>query len=166
MRFHLLAIAAILCAPAASAFAVEQAETRVIPLQNGGTLLQKALPEGNVVEFDVLAVSVPARMPNYCAVSAMVVKVWSGNAWRAGMPLALNVPCAEYGLIPAANSNDGFTPVNARSLQQSRRGIARLSDNGELIWHTGVMRQYGPWGMVTGYRVLDARMIPVSARPS
>jgi hypothetical protein len=166
MRFHLLAIAAILCAPAASAFAVEQVETRAIPLPNGGVMIQKALPEGNVVEFDVLAVSVPTRMPNYCAVSAMVTKVWSGTAWRAGMPLALNVPCAEYGLIPADARNDGFTPVNARSLQQSRQGIARLSDNGELMWHPGVMRQYGQWGLVSGYRVLDARMIPAQAKPS
>ncbi len=164
MRFQVLAIAAILCAPAASAFAVEQVETR--PAPSGGISIQKTLHEGNVVEFEVMAVTVPARLPNYCAVSAMVTRVWSGKAWREGMPLALNVPCAEYGLVPAAAGQDGFMPVNARSLQQSRRGIARLDDRGELVWHHYGLRQYGSWGAVSGYRVLDTRMIPAAARPS
>jgi hypothetical protein len=164
MRFHLLAIAAILCAPAASAFAVEQVKPRPTT-PPPGTAIPLDL-EGNVVEFDVLAVTVPSRLPNYCAVNAMVTRVWSGKAWREGMPLALNVPCAEYGLVPAAPGSDGFMPVNARSLQQSRQGIARLADNGEIMWHAGMMRPYGPWGTVFGYRVLDARMIPAAARPS
>lgn len=166
MRLSVLAIAAILCLPAASAFAVEQAPTRANPQPGGGVLIQKSLPEANVVEFAVLAVSVPSRLPNSCAVSAVVAQVWSGTAWRAGQPLALNVPCAEYGLIPAAAHQDGFVPVNARSLQQSVRGIARLTDTGELVWHDAGLKQYGPWGAVSGYRVLDARMIPASARPS
>jgi len=145
MRSLLLAaIAATALAPA-----VQAAEVKAVSL------------EGNVVEFAVLAVTVPSRLPNYCAVSAVVDKVWAGTAFRSGQPLALNVPCAEYGLIPANAWNDGFTPVNARSLQQSGRGIARLTDAGELVWHHGGLRQYGQWGSVAGYRVLDARMIPV-----
>lgn len=166
MRFHSLAIAAILCAPAASAFAVEQLEPRSIPTLSASAPVQKAQSEGNVVEFVVMAVTVPARLPNTCAVSAMVTRVWAGKAWREGMPLALNVPCAEYGLIPAAVPNDGFTPVNVRSLQQSRRGIARFSDAGELLWHDAGLKSYGPWGAVSGYRVLDTRMIPAAARSS
>ena len=164
MRFHILAIAAILCAPAASAFAVEQVKPRPSPPQS--IMLTAEMMEANVVEFEVMAVSVPSRLPNYCAVSAMVLKVWAGKAFREGLPLALNVPCAEYGLVPAAAAHDGFTPVNARSLQQSRRGIARLSDTGEILWNAGMMRPYGPWGTVFGYRVLDARMIPAELRPS
>jgi hypothetical protein len=117
--------------------------------------------EGNVIEFEVLAVTVPARLPNYCAVSAIVGRVWQGTAYRPGQPVALNVPCAEYGLMSAKASLDNFTPVNARTLQQSRRGLARLDDNGELVWHHAGLRQYGQWGSVSGYRVLDARMIPV-----
>jgi hypothetical protein len=117
--------------------------------------------EGNVIEFEVLAVTVPSRLPNYCAVGAVVRHVWEGTAYRAGQPIAINVPCAEYGLMSAKASLDNFTPVNARTLQQSRQGIARLGENGELIWDHFNLRQYGQWGAVSGYRVLDARMLPV-----
>jgi hypothetical protein len=126
--------------------------------------LSVAIADGNVIEFALLAVTVPAKLPNYCAVSAMVERVWQGSAYRPGQPIALNVPCAEYGLMSAKATLDNFTPVNARTLQQSRRGIARIDGNGELIWHHANLRQYGQWGAVAGYRVLDARMIPVQQR--
>ena len=133
------------------------------------TLAPAALAAGtaqdsNVIEFQVLGVSVPAKLPNYCAVTAMVGKVWQGTDYRPGQPLLLDVPCAEYGLIPANARLDGFIPVNARSLQQSQRGIARLDEKGALMWSPEDLRPYGPWGAVAGYRVLDARMIPQPIR--
>lgn len=126
--------------------------------------LSVAPSDGNVVEFELLAVTVPTKLPNYCTVSAVIERVWQGKAYRVGQPIALNVPCAEYGLMSAKARLDNFTPVNARTLQQSRRGIARLDDNGELIWQHAEFRQYGLWGAVAGYRVLDVRMIPVQQR--
>jgi hypothetical protein len=121
------------------------------------------LEEGNVVEFQVLTTTVPAQLPGTCTVAAMVDRVWEGSAYRFGQPLLLNVPCAEFGLLSANVWSDGLTPVNARTLQQSRRGIARLDDRGNLIWQSANLRQYGQWGAVAGYRVLDLRMLP--ARP-
>lgn len=127
------------------------------------TVQVKTAPEGNVVEFDVLAVTAPASLPGFCAVTAMAGKVWQGTAFHPGEPLLLSVPCAQYGLIPAqAAIADGLTPVQVRSLQQSRHGIARLSDTGELLWQDAGGRNYGPWGEVAGYRVLDAHMLPVT----
>lgn len=123
----------------------------------------KTLPEGNVVEFDVLAIAAPASLPGFCAVTAVAGKVWQGTAFHPGQPLFLSVPCAQYGLIPAhAAIADGPVPVQVRSLQQSRHGIARLSDSGELLWQDAGGRNYGPWGEVAGYRVLDARMLPLT----
>jgi hypothetical protein len=117
--------------------------------------------EGNVVEFQVFAVTLPALLPGQCTVTAMVDRVWQGGAYHYGQPLLLSVPCAEYGLISANAWSDGFTPVNARTLEKSSHGIARISDKGELIWHHAGLRQYGQWGAVAGYRVLDLRMLPV-----
>ena len=125
----------------------------------------KAAPEGNdgnVVEFDVLAIAAPPSLPGFCAVTAVAGKVWQGTAFHSGEPLFLSVPCAEYGLVPATARMDGITPVQVRSLQQSRHGIARLDDKGALIWQGAAGRNYGPWGEVAGYRVLDARMLPLT----
>ncbi|MBV9550630.1 MAG: hypothetical protein JO256_13260 [Alphaproteobacteria bacterium] len=124
--------------------------------------LSVILPEGNVVEFDVLAVAAPPALPGVCAVSGITSKVWQGTAYRFGQPLLLSVPCAEYGLIPANARFDGISPVNVHSLQQSAHGIARLSDEGKLLWQDVGHRSYGAWGQVAGYRVLDARMLPVT----
>jgi hypothetical protein len=123
-----------------------------------------AQPDGNVVEFDVLAVAAPPALPGVCAVTGVAGKVWQGSAYRSGQPLLLSVPCAEYGLIPANTRLGGVMPVNVRSLQQSGHGIARLSDQGELLWQDSAHQTYGGWGQVAGYRVLDARMLP--AMPS
>jgi hypothetical protein len=117
---------------------------------------------GNVVEFDVLAVAAPPSLPGLCAVTGIASRVWQGEAYRAGQPLFLNVPCAEYGLVPANVRMDGIVPVNVRSLQQSGHGIARLGDDGALLWQGGAGRGYGLWGQVAGYRVLDPRMLPVT----
>jgi len=125
----------------------------------------KAAPEGNegnVVEFDVLGVAAPPALPGLCAVTGMTSRVWQGENYRAGQPLFLNVPCAEYGLTLANARMDGIVPVNVHSLQQSRHGIARLDGNGALLWQGGAGRGYGPWGQVAGYRVLDPRMLPVT----
>ncbi len=113
----------------------------------------------NVVEFDVLAVAAPPMLPGVCAVSGITSKVWEGEAYRFGQPLLLSVPCATYGLLPAKAPSDGIVPVNVRSLQQSRHGIARLTDDGKLLWQDGG-KNYGLWGQVAGYRVLDVRMLP------
>jgi hypothetical protein len=123
-----------------------------------------AIPEGNVVEFHVATVAVPSKLPNYCIVGAVISKVWQGEAYRAGQALMLDVPCAHNTLIPANAWNDGFTPVNVRTLQQSTHGIARLDDKGQLMWHSNGLQQYGMWGAVAGYRVLDVRMLP--AKPT
>ena len=138
--------------------------TAFAPAVQAADSLTIEIAEGNVVEFKVFAVTVPSRLPNYCAVSAMVSHVWQGTAYRAGQPLALNVPCAEYGLMSAKVTFDGFTPVNARTLQQSSHGIARLDDHGGLLWQHANLQQYGQWGSVSGYRVLDARMLPAQQR--
>ena len=121
-----------------------------------------ALPGDNVVEFDVLAVATPPSLPGFCAVTAMAGKVWQGTAFHSGQPLFLRVPCAEYGLMPANAVGDGPLPVQVRSLQRSRHGIARLSDSGVLLWQDAGGRNYGAWGQVAGYRVLDASMLPVT----
>jgi len=121
-------------------------------------------PNGNVVEFDVIAIAAPPSLPGFCAVTGVTGKVWQGSAYRSGQPLFLSVPCAQYGLIPANARTDGIMPVNVRSLEQSRHGIARLSDDGELLWQDAVRKTYGGWGQVAGYRVLDARML--AATPS
>lgn len=123
-----------------------------------------AAPGSNVVEFDVLAVAAPPSLPGLCAVSAVAGKVWQGRAYHAGQLLLLTVPCAEEGLIPANVRFNGLMPVNVHSLQRSSHGIARLSDAGTLLWQDGGRRNYGLWGQVAGYRVLDARMLP--AMPS
>jgi hypothetical protein len=122
-----------------------------------------AVPQGNVVEFDVLAVATPLSLPGFCAVTAVVGKVWQGTAFHSGQPLFLSVPCAQYGLMPAKAVGDGPLPVQVRSLQQSRHGIARLSDSGRLLWQNADGRDYGVWGQVAGYRVLDASMVPAIA---
>lgn len=118
--------------------------------------------DGNVVEFDVIAIAAPPSLPGFCAVTAVTGKVWQGTTYRSGQPLFLSVPCAQYGLIPAKARTDGIMPVNVRSLEQSRHGIARLSDEGELLWQDSVRKNYGGWGQVAGYRVLDARMLPAT----
>ena len=126
---------------------------------------KKAAPDGddgNVVEFDVVAIAAPAPLPGFCAVTAVAGKIWQGTAFRPGQPLFLRVPCAEYGLVPANARMDGIVPVNVRSLEQSRHGIARLDDKGALIWQGAAGRNYGPWGEVAGYRVLDVRMLPLT----
>ena len=140
----------------------------ILALMSAATLAPAAqaapVPDVNVVEFNLLAVTVPSKLPNYCTVSAVIRRVWEGTAYRPGQPIALNVPCAEYGLMSAKVWFDGFTPVNARTLQQSSHGMARIDDKGELIWQHANLRQYGPWGSVSGYRVLDVRMIPMPQR--
>jgi len=136
----------------ASTAAAQAAEVKNLPEGN----------DGNVVEFDVQAVAAPQALPGLCAVTGVTTRVWQGAVYRAGQPLLLSVPCAEYGLIPANVRMDGIAPVNVRSLQQSGHGIARLGDNGELLWQGGAGRFYGPWGQVAGYRVLDPRMLPVT----
>ena len=111
--------------------------------------------------FDVLAVAPPPVLPGFCAVTGIASRVWQGDAYRAGQPLLLKVPCAEYGLVPANVRMDGIVPVNVHSLQQSAHGIARLSADGALLWQDFGRKNYGPWGQVAGYRVLDPRMLPV-----
>ena len=143
---HLIAVLAL----AASVTAVQAAEVNTVTL--GG---------GNVVEFDVATVVAPPALPGVCAVSGVTRKVWEGTAYRAGQPLFLTVPCASYGLIPANVRMDGIVPVNISSLRQSHHGIARLSDQGALIWQDGG-KNYGLWGQVAGYRVLDPRMLLVT----
>jgi hypothetical protein len=115
---------------------------------------------GNVVEFDVTAVVTPPSLPGLCAVTGVATRVWEGSAYRRGQPLFLTVPCASYGLIPANVRLGGIVPVNVGSLRQSHHGIARLGDDGALIWQDGG-KSYGLWGQVAGYRVLDPRMLPV-----
>jgi len=147
MRLLIAAFALAACTAAAQA-----AEVKNLPDGN----------EGNVVEFDVLTVVAPPALPGLCAVTGLTSRVWQGEAYRVGQPLLLSVPCAEYGLIPANARFDGIVPVNVHSLQQSSHGIARLGDNGVLLWQGGAGRGYGPWGQVAGYRVLDPRMLPVT----
>jgi len=134
----------------ATATAVQAAEVSTITL--GG---------GNVVEFDVATVVTPPALPGICAVNGVATRVWQGSAYRVGQPLLLAVPCASYGLIPANVRLDGIVPVNIGSLRTSHHGIARLSDQGALIWQDEG-RSYGLWGQVAGYRVLDPRMLPVT----
>ncbi len=145
---RLLIAAAALAAVTATA--AQAADSRVV-----------IIPDGNVVEFDVLAVAAPPALPGLCAVTGIASRVWQGTAYRAGQPLLLSVPCAEYGLVPANVRLDGIVPVNVHSLEQSKHGIARLGDDGALLWQGGTGSSYGPWGQVAGYRVLDARMLPV-----
>lgn len=145
-------------------FAALSAAALVLPAQAAETLAAPSAQDGNVIEFRVLSVLVPDKLPSHCVVTAQVGKVWQGAAYRTGQPLALQVPCAEYGLIPVNVRTDGIMPVNARSLAQSQRGIARLDDHGELVWSHEGARAYGPWGAVAGYRVLDVRMLPAPIR--
>jgi hypothetical protein len=119
---------------------------------------------GNVVEFDVIQVAAPPALPGVCAVAGVTTRVWQGSVYHGGQPLLLSVPCAEYGLVNTNVRFDGVQPVNVHSLQQSQHGIARLSDQGELLWQDEGHKNYGAWGQVAGYRVLDARMLP--AMPS
>jgi hypothetical protein len=124
----------------------------------------KTATNSNVVEFDVIAIAAPPSLPGFCAVTGVTGKVWQGSTYRSGQPLFLSVPCAQYGLIPANVRTDGIMPVNIRSLEQSRHGIARLSDEGALLWQDVGRKTYGGWGQVAGYRVLDNRML--AAMPS
>ena len=125
--------------------------------------IKSATPsDGNVVEFDVLTMTAPPSLPGFCAVTGVAAKVWQGGTYRSGQPLFLSVPCAQYGLIPANARTDGIMPVNIRSLEQSKHGIARLSDQGELLWQDAGHKAFGGWGQVAGYRVLDARMLPAT----
>lgn len=145
-------------------FAAISIAALALPAQAAENFAAGSAQDGNVIEFQVLSVTVPAKLPSYCAVTAQVGKVWQGTGYRAGQPVVLHVPCAEYGLIPANVRDDGFIPVNARTLAQSQRGIARLDERGELVWNDASLRQYGPWGAVAGYRVLDVRMLPAPIR--
>ena len=134
----------------AAATAAQAAEVNTVTL--GG---------GNVVEFDVATIVEPPTLPGVCAVTGVARKVWEGTAYRAGQPLFLTVPCASYGLIPANVRMDGIVLVNVSSLRQSHHGVARLTDQGALIWHDGG-KSYGLLGQVAGYRVLDPRMLQVT----
>jgi hypothetical protein len=118
-------------------------------------------PDGNVVELRVNDVAVPTILPGVCTVEAGISKVWFGTAFHAGQVLTLDVPCDGSRLIQAA-SFDGVTPVNAEALRRSRRAIVRLDDEGKILWQSNNLTPYGGLGTVTGYRVLDGQLMPLT----
>jgi hypothetical protein len=118
-------------------------------------------PDGNVVELNVNSVAVPPSLPGVCTVDAGIGKVWSGTAFHVGQLLTLDVPCDQSRMIQVAARYDAIAPVNAGALRRSRRAIVRLDDEGRIVWQ-GTLTPYGQWGAVTGYRVLDGQLLPLT----
>lgn len=146
---HVLAATLALCVSATAASAA------------GLQLDTIQIPEGNVVELSVNNVAVPSSLPGVCTVEAGIGKVWIGTAFQVGQLLTLDVPCDQSRLIQAAAHFGGITPVNADALRRSRRAIVRLDDEGKIMWQTD-LTPYGTWGTVTGYRVLDGQLLPLT----
>jgi hypothetical protein len=58
------------------------------------------------------------------------------------------------------HAKHGAPLVDPQVLQESRQGIAHLSNAGTLIWGA-TPKSYGTFGPVSGYRVYDGVMLPV-----
>ena len=121
------------------------------------------LSEGNVVSLRVAAVTAPDLLPGACEVGGVVTKVWTGQAFRAGQRIVLHVPCGQQFRLmhAAANYAEPVVLQDVNLLKRSRMGIARLDDNGELMWRS-LPAIYADFGMLSGYRILDATTLPVS----
>lgn len=116
----------------------------------------------NVVLIATSKVDLPSTLPGLCRVKGTVSQVWEGKTFHAGQTLTLHVPCS--------GGNSYMTPIEVAPgqsayfvsvdvLRKSKQALARINDQGALIWHPSA-RTYGPWGVADGYRVLDGALLP------
>ena len=118
----------------------------------------------NVLLLDVAKVTVPDKLPGECDVNGSVNRVYQGTAYRAGQAIALKVPCSsgEPKLSPAVaviTGGENVYYVPAPILKNSHQGLARLDDDGKLIW-SATSNVYGGWGIAYGYKVVGGTAMP------
>lgn len=120
-------------------------------------------PGDDVLVVAPVSVDVPSKLPGDCRVTAKVLDVMAGSAFRPGQTMSIKVPCSNRAPVlddrPASRAPLGgyLDPV---ILRHSTRGFVHLDDLGHLIWapsHHG----YPPYGVAFGYRVLDGVKLPV-----
>jgi hypothetical protein len=119
----------------------------------------------NVIVVTPISVDVPPNLPGDCRVTAKVLEVMAGSAFKPGQTTSIKVPCSNRAPVfddrPASRTTRGgeLDPV---VLRHSTRGFVHLDDSGRLIW-TAAARPYAPYGVAFGYRVLDGVKVPVRA---
>ena len=120
----------------------------------------------NVLVVAPVSVNVPASLPGDCRVTARVLEVLAGSAFKAGEMTSITVPCSNRAPVLDDRPATG-TPSAGRLdpvvLRHSTRGFVHLDDVGHLIW-TATARGYPPYGVAFGYRVLDGVKLPVERR--
>lgn len=118
----------------------------------------------NVVVLRVAIVAIPRTLPGACAIRGVVEEVREGHGFRPGQRIAIRVPCARHGSgrLPPPARGRGQPVFDVEVLSRHRHSIARVDDEGRLIWRRSA-HPYGRYGYVAGYRVLDAVFLP--ARP-
>ncbi|HEX3700226.1 MAG TPA: hypothetical protein VHV27_06080 [Phenylobacterium sp.] len=124
----------------------------------------------NLVVIQVRRVDLPERVPGDCRVAGVVSQVLDGGAYHVGQLLTLDVPCSPHPILDAKPLRP--TPFAERGqldpqvLKSSRTGVARLDDDGRLIWEgppIALRRGLpGALGGVFGYRILDPVIIPAA----
>lgn len=126
------------------------------------SMLPAAAAGDNVVLVAVNKVDLPSKLPGLCRLNGVISQVWDGKAFHSGQALVLSVPCSA--------GNPFSTPANlirgqgahffaVDVLVKSKQGFARIDDSGALIWEPS-KRSYGPWGVASGYRVMDGALLP------
>jgi hypothetical protein len=116
----------------------------------------------NVVLIATSKVDAPSRLPGLCRVKGTISQVWEGKTFHAGQTLTVRVPCSggnSYMTPVNAGEGPGAYLVSVSVLRKSKQALARINDQGALIWHASA-RTYGPWGVADGYRVLDGALLP------
>lgn len=119
----------------------------------------------NVVLLNVEKVAVPDKFPGLCDVTGTITNIFQGAAFHHGQAIAVKVPCSSGAptLTPAVAVITGginvyFVP--APILKNSHLGLARLDDQGKLIWSAPSGNIHTPWGAPYGYRVVDGTAMP------
>ena len=112
----------------------------------------------NVVLISLAKVEVPGALPGLCQVSGTVSDVWSGAVFRKGQAIALPLPCGNHDKPMHPVKSASF--IDPQVLQQSKLGVAHLTDAGALVWKQTV-RGYHGLGPVSGYRIYDGVLQPL-----
>jgi hypothetical protein len=117
----------------------------------------------NVLLIDVSKVNVPHSLPGRCQLNGIINQVWQGKTFRPGEAITIAVPCnsGTSGYLTPAQAVPGIGVhfIAADVLMKSKQGLARIDDDGALIWQPS-RRSYGPWGVAMAYRVLDGAQLP------
>lgn len=122
-----------------------------------------ALPafDDNVVVLRVAIVALPRQSPGACIVRGVVEEVRAGRGFTPGQRVVIRVPCARHepARSPPPLRRPRLPLLDAEVLSRHKRSIARIDDEGRLIWRRS-SHPYRRYGYVAGYRVLDAVFLP------